>query len=207
MCASELQLRPGQDVYKPEIDVFKDWDFNHQPPGAAFPDPRRDQRDARPRLGDEVQPEPEGAGDGRLFRSRHALSTRAGTRCITCRSRRQLQNNIEYHYYPSGHMVYAHQESLKADARRRGRVHPPDQQYRRLNAAGRASTCARPAALRLPLGAPMWKGARHDEPAPRLRRHHSRSGRCGADVRGGGRPARPPRAGDRSCRCSRARRS
>ena len=25
----------------------------------------------------------------------------------------QLQKNIEYHYYPSGHMVYAHEESLK----------------------------------------------------------------------------------------------
>ncbi len=25
-----------------------------------------------------------------------------------------LQNNIEYHYYESGHMVYAHQASLKA---------------------------------------------------------------------------------------------
>ena len=24
-----------------------------------------------------------------------------------------LQNNISYHYYPSGHMVYAHEESLK----------------------------------------------------------------------------------------------
>jgi carboxypeptidase C (cathepsin A) len=25
----------------------------------------------------------------------------------------QLQKNIEYHYYPSGHMVYAHEDSLK----------------------------------------------------------------------------------------------
>ena len=24
-----------------------------------------------------------------------------------------LQKNIEYHYYQSGHMVYAHQDSLK----------------------------------------------------------------------------------------------
>jgi carboxypeptidase C (cathepsin A) len=24
-----------------------------------------------------------------------------------------LQNNIAYHYYQSGHMVYAHEESLK----------------------------------------------------------------------------------------------
>ncbi len=24
-----------------------------------------------------------------------------------------LMKNIEFHYYPSGHMVYAHQESLK----------------------------------------------------------------------------------------------
>jgi carboxypeptidase C (cathepsin A) len=24
-----------------------------------------------------------------------------------------LQSNIEYHYYPSGHMVYAHPDSLK----------------------------------------------------------------------------------------------
>ena len=26
----------------------------------------------------------------------------------------RLQNHIEYHYYQSGHMVYAHQDSLKA---------------------------------------------------------------------------------------------
>ena len=26
----------------------------------------------------------------------------------------QLQDHIEYHYYQSGHMVYAHQDSLKA---------------------------------------------------------------------------------------------
>jgi carboxypeptidase C (cathepsin A) len=25
----------------------------------------------------------------------------------------ELQANIEYHYYQSGHMVYAHQESLQ----------------------------------------------------------------------------------------------
>jgi carboxypeptidase C (cathepsin A) len=25
-----------------------------------------------------------------------------------------LQNNITYHYFPSGHMVYAHEDSLKA---------------------------------------------------------------------------------------------
>jgi carboxypeptidase C (cathepsin A) len=27
---------------------------------------------------------------------------------------KKLQDNIQYHYYQSGHMVYAHQESLKA---------------------------------------------------------------------------------------------
>jgi len=26
----------------------------------------------------------------------------------------KLRHNIEYHYYPSGHVVYAHQASLKA---------------------------------------------------------------------------------------------
>ncbi len=26
----------------------------------------------------------------------------------------KLQDNIEYHYYPSGHMVYANEQSLKA---------------------------------------------------------------------------------------------
>ncbi len=85
-----------------------------RPPGARFRLPRRHQRDARSGNRDEIQPEAQGAGERRLFRSRHALSTKACTRCSICRFQRPCTKNIEFQFYESGHMVYAHEDSLKA---------------------------------------------------------------------------------------------
>ncbi len=100
-------------TYKPEIDVFKDWSFAHQPPGSPFPVPGV--LNVMPDLAyamkynpglkvmvaggyyDLATPFYEG------WYEMHHLPIPAN-----------LRSNIEYHYYPSGHMVYAHQESLKA---------------------------------------------------------------------------------------------
>ncbi len=106
-------LRFGlNDVYKPEIDVFKDWDFNHQQPGLPFP--IRGATNVMPDLASAMKYNPNlkvlvAGGYFDLatpfyegWYEMHHMPIPA-----------KLQDNIEYHYYPSGHMVYAHQESLR----------------------------------------------------------------------------------------------
>ena len=41
---------------------------------------------------------------------------------------KSLQDNIEMHFFTSGHMVYAHEPDLKELARKRRRVHREDQE-------------------------------------------------------------------------------
>jgi carboxypeptidase C (cathepsin A) len=103
----------GERIFKPEIDVEKDWTFTHQPPGAPFAIPgilnvMPDMASAlkyNPQLKvmvaggyfDLATPFYEG------WYEMHHLAVPAA-----------LQANIEYHYYPSGHMVYAHEAALKS---------------------------------------------------------------------------------------------
>jgi carboxypeptidase C (cathepsin A) len=98
--------------YKPEIDVEKYWTFSHQPPGATDPQPgilnlMPDLASAmkyNPNLKvmlaggyfDLATPFYEG-----IYEMKHLPIPD------------KLQSNIEYHYYQSGHMVYAHEASLK----------------------------------------------------------------------------------------------
>jgi carboxypeptidase C (cathepsin A) len=107
----ELNYGYGKQ-YKPEIDVYRSWNFQHQPPGAPLPLPRAtnvipDLSTAmkyNPRLKvmlaggyfDLATPFYEG-----IYEMRHLQIPQS------------LQRNIEYHYYPSGHMVYANEDSLK----------------------------------------------------------------------------------------------
>jgi len=100
-------------IYKPEIDPGKYWDNTHQPPGASDPIPgilnlMPDMANAlkyNPRLKvmvnggyyDLATPYFEG------WYEMHHLPIPDS-----------LSGNIEYRYYPSGHMVYAHEPSLKA---------------------------------------------------------------------------------------------
>jgi carboxypeptidase C (cathepsin A) len=106
-------LKYGQDkIFLPEIDVH-DWNFQHQPPDAPIPLPQSP--NVMPDLATAMKTNP----DLKI--------------CLTggyfdlatpyCEGRyemqhlqipKKLQSNIEYHYYQSGHMVYAHKESLKA---------------------------------------------------------------------------------------------
>ncbi len=99
--------------YKPEIDVEKNWNFMHQPPGAPIPLPQAvnvmvDLAGAmkyNPRLKvmvnagyfDLATPFFEG-----VYEMQHLPIPAA------------LQKNIEFKFYESGHMVYAHEASLKS---------------------------------------------------------------------------------------------
>jgi carboxypeptidase C (cathepsin A) len=108
------QLHFGEGkTYKPEIDVGKDWSLNHQPPGAPFPLPGI--TNVMPDLASAMKYNPglKVMVNGGYYDlatpfyegwyEMHHLPIPAS-----------LQGNIEYKYYPSGHMVYAHEPSLKA---------------------------------------------------------------------------------------------
>ncbi len=107
----ELKYGEGK-TYKPEIDVFKDWNFQHQPPGAGQALPQS--ANVMPDLASAMKYNPNlkvllNAGyydlatpfyEG-VYEMHH----------LTIPSK--LQANIEYGFYQSGHMVYAHEASLK----------------------------------------------------------------------------------------------
>jgi len=106
-------LRFGEDkVYKPEIDADKYWSNDHQPPGAS--EPVRGILNVMPDLASAMKQNPQlkvmvNGGYYDLatpyyegWYEMHHMPIPAN-----------LAGNIEYHYYQSGHMVYAHQASLK----------------------------------------------------------------------------------------------
>lgn len=108
------QLGYGEGkIYKPEIDVFKDWNFDHQPPGSSTV--LRGVANVMPDLAFAMKynPELKVMVNGGYFDlatpyyegwyEMHHMPIPA-----------KLMGNIEFHYYQSGHMVYAHEASLKA---------------------------------------------------------------------------------------------
>ncbi len=100
-------------AYKPEIDVFKWWDMQHQPPGANEKLPQS--ANVMPDLAAAMKMDPDlkvmlNAGyydlatpyyEG-IYEMRHLPIPQ------------RLQANITFKQYESGHMVYAHQAALKA---------------------------------------------------------------------------------------------
>jgi carboxypeptidase C (cathepsin A) len=108
----ELNFGFGK-TYKPEIDVGKDWSFAHQAPGQGAPTPGI--LNVMPDLASAMKYDPNlkvmvNGGYYDLatpfyegWYEMHHLPIPG-----------RLQSNIEYHYYASGHMVYAHEASLKA---------------------------------------------------------------------------------------------
>ncbi len=106
-------LKFGQNkTYKPSIEVWKTWDFRHQPPGAPGPMPLTN---VMPDLAHAMKYNPElkvmlNAGYFDLatpfFEGIYEMQH------LPIEPR--LRSNIEYQFYPSGHMVYAHEASLKA---------------------------------------------------------------------------------------------
>jgi len=99
-------------TYKPGIDVGKDWSFTHQPPGSPFAIPGV--LNVMPDLASAMKYNPglKVMVNGGYYDlatpfyegwyEMHHLQVPAN-----------LQANIEYHYYQSGHMVYAHEAALK----------------------------------------------------------------------------------------------
>ena len=108
----ELGFGQGK-TYKPEIEVGKDWDFQHEPPGVPYP------------ISGVINVMPDLAA---------AMKTNPGLKIMVNGGYydlatpfyegwyemhhlpipASLQSNIEYAYYESGHMVYAHEAALKA---------------------------------------------------------------------------------------------
>jgi carboxypeptidase C (cathepsin A) len=98
--------------YNPEIDNFRSWNSLHQPPG--FPIPLPQSTNVIPDLSTAMKYNPNlkvmmngGYFDiatpyyAAIYELRHLQIPRA------------LQKNVEIHLYESGHMVYAHEDSLK----------------------------------------------------------------------------------------------
>lgn len=107
-------LKFGKDMtYKPEINVFKYWDFKHQPPGAPFPLPFTP--NVMPDLASAMTHNPNlkvmlagGYFDlgtpyyGAIY-DMHQLPMTS-----------QLKKNVSYAFFPSGHMVYLDPASHKS---------------------------------------------------------------------------------------------
>ncbi len=107
-------LKFGQEkMYRPEIELWKKWDFKHQPPGAHRP--LQQATNTMPDLARAMKYNP----DLRIFLAGgyFDLATpfyEGWYEMHHLPIPERLQDHIQYHYYQSGHMVYAHQESLKA---------------------------------------------------------------------------------------------
>jgi carboxypeptidase C (cathepsin A) len=107
------QLNYGQGkLYNPFYDVFKWWEFKHQQPNTGFAFPGA--TNVMPDLADAMKQNPNlkvmvNGGYYDLatpyyegWYEMHHLPMPDN-----------LLSNIEFHYYQSGHMVYAHEQSLK----------------------------------------------------------------------------------------------
>ncbi|MGH8319666.1 MAG: S10 family peptidase [Steroidobacteraceae bacterium] len=98
--------------YKPEIALFRLWDYEHQPPGADSPLPQA--LNVMPDLANAMKLDPllKICLNGGYF----DLATpfyQGMYEMAHLPMPRKLQANIEYHYYESGHMVYVHVPTLK----------------------------------------------------------------------------------------------
>ncbi len=107
------QLNYGQGkLYNPEFNVFKWWEFKHEQPNTGFAFPGA--TNVMPDLADAMKQNPNlkvmvNGGYYDLatpyyegWYEMHHLPMPSN-----------LLDNIEFHYFPSGHMVYAHEQSLK----------------------------------------------------------------------------------------------
>ena len=108
------ELKFGENrVFKPEIEIEKSWNFLHQPPGAPFALPQT--TNVMPDLAIAMKYNPDlkillNAGYFDLATPFYEGIYEMQHLPIPAR----LQKNIEFKFYESGHMVYAHEASLKA---------------------------------------------------------------------------------------------
>jgi carboxypeptidase C (cathepsin A) len=107
-------LKFGEKMtYKAEVDIEKLWDYLHQPPGATqkIPGPTN----VMPDLAAAMKQNPK--LKVQLNGGYYDLATPYFAAIFELRQlplEAALQNNIEMHFYTSGHMVYAHEPDLKA---------------------------------------------------------------------------------------------
>jgi carboxypeptidase C (cathepsin A) len=109
------ELNFGENrIYKPEIEIWQNWNFQHQPPGSPALPPSSQAPNVMPDLASALKYNPNlrillNAGYFDLatpfFQGQYEM------RHLPIPSK--LQTNIEYAFYQSGHMVYAHEASLK----------------------------------------------------------------------------------------------
>lgn len=107
-----LNYRPGIE-FKPGIPIYSDWDYKHQPPGAekpliALPN-------VLPDLAAAMKQDPDFKVMANLGYYDVATPYFAGVfelRHLPVPP--NLQSNIEYHFYESGHMVYLNMPALSA---------------------------------------------------------------------------------------------
>ena len=100
-------------TFKPEINVFKYWDYNHQPPGA--PTPAEGIVNVMPDIANAMKQNPN--LKVMVAGGYYDLATpfyEGWYEMHHLQIPTSLTSNIEFHYYPSGHMVYAHEASLKS---------------------------------------------------------------------------------------------
>jgi carboxypeptidase C (cathepsin A) len=98
--------------FKLYADDIKNWIFDHQPPGPPNPEPRS--LNVMPDLAIAMKYNPK--LKVQLNAGYYDLATpffEGIYEMHHLQIPQRLQANIEYHFYDSGHMVYAHEESLK----------------------------------------------------------------------------------------------
>ena len=108
------QLKFGMgETYRPEIDLWsKGWDFKHQPPGSPYALPIS--VNVMPDLAAAMKYNPNLhilLNSGYYDLATPFFAAMYEMRHLPIPAR--LQANIEYAFYQSGHMVYAHEPSLK----------------------------------------------------------------------------------------------
>jgi len=106
-------LKYGENkIFKPEIDVSASWNFLHQPPNSPTPLPQT--TNVMPDLANAMKYDPDlkvmlNAGYFDLATPFYEGIYELQHLQIPAK----LEDNIEFHFYQSGHMVYAHQAALK----------------------------------------------------------------------------------------------
>jgi carboxypeptidase C (cathepsin A) len=99
-------------AYYPEIDLWWKWEFKHQPPGAPRQLPGA--VNVMPDLAAAMKYDPDlkiSLNGGYFDLATPFFQGMYEMRHLQIPAK--LQSNIEYHYYESGHMVYANETSLK----------------------------------------------------------------------------------------------
>ena len=107
------QLHYGQDkTFKPSIQIFRSWEYKHQPPHVPIALPQS--TNVMPDLANAMKTNPN--LKIQLNAGYYDLATpffEGVYEMQHLQIPQKLQSNIEFRFYQSGHMVYAHEESLK----------------------------------------------------------------------------------------------